>query len=382
MNKLKVMTIFGTRPEAVKMAPLVRELEKCDKIESCVCVTAQHREMLDQVLGIFDIVPDFDLNIMQERQTLVDVTINALQGLDKVIKEAQPDIVLVHGDTTTTFSGSLAAFYNKTDVGHVEAGLRTFDRYYPYPEEINRRLTGILADVHFAPTVTNKENLLNEGILEKNIYVTGNTVIDAIRTTVKKNYVFKDESLAGIDFSKRVIAVTAHRRENLGEPLANICRALKRIANQYADVLVVYTVHLNPVVQETAYAILDGHPRVRLINPLDPQDMHNFMDRSYMVMTDSGGLQEEAPALGKPVLVLRNETERPEAVKAGTVRLAGTDEERIFSMASAILENKDEYDSMARAINPYGDGNASPRIVQALLYRYGLSDKMPEEFTP
>lgn len=382
MKSLKVMTIFGTRPEAVKMAPLVRELKKCDRIEACVCVTAQHREMLDQVLDIFDIVPDFDLNIMQERQTLADVTINVLQGLERIIRDAKPDIVLVHGDTTTTFAGSLAAFYNKTDVGHVEAGLRTFDKYYPYPEEINRKLTGVLADIHFAPTVNNKNNLLNEGIPEENIYVTGNTVIDAIRVTVSKNYSFRNKSLTGIDFSKRVIAVTAHRRENLGKPLENICRALKRLADRYDDVLIVYSVHLNPAVQETAHAILDGHPRVRLINPPDPQEMHNFMDRSYMVLTDSGGLQEEAPALGKPVLVLRNETERPEAVKAGTVRLAGTDEERIFSMASEILENEDEYNSMARAVNPYGDGNASPRIVQALLYRYGLSDRKPEEFLP
>ncbi|MCX7709414.1 MAG: UDP-N-acetylglucosamine 2-epimerase (non-hydrolyzing) [Clostridia bacterium] len=375
------MTVFGTRPEAIKMAPLVKELEKYDEIESLVCVTAQHRQMLDQVLEIFEIKPDYDLNIMQSRQTLIDITVRSLQGLSEVFEKVKPDIVLVHGDTTTTFVGSLAAFYNKVKVGHVEAGLRTFDKYFPYPEEINRKLTGALSDLHFAPTETNKKNLLNEAMEEEKIYITGNTVIDALKTTVKKDYKFGNSALSDLNFGgKRIITVTAHRRENLGEPLKNICSALKYIADRYEDVEIVYPVHLNPAVQEVAEDILGKHPRVHLIEPLDVQDMHNLMAKSYIVMTDSGGLQEEAPSLGKPVLVLRNETERPEAVTAGTVKLAGTEKEKIISLATELLDNQEEYSKMAKAVNPYGDGCASERIVKALLYDFGFSTEKPDEF--
>lgn len=381
MKKLKVITVFGTRPESVKMAPLVKALEKREEIESLVCVTAQHRRMLDQVLEIFDVKPDFDLNIMQSRQTLVDITTRALQGLNKVFAEEKPDIVLVHGDTTTTFVGALAAFYNQISVGHVEAGLRTFDKYFPFPEEMNRKLTGSLTDLHFAPTQINRNNLINEGIKSENIYITGNTVIDALKTTVQKDYQFQEKKLQSIAFQKnRVIAVTAHRRENLGEPLRNICTAMRMLVEQYLDVEVVYPVHLNPSVQEVAGEILGDHPRVHLIDPLDVQDMHNFLDRSYFVMTDSGGLQEEAPSLGKPVLVLRNETERPEAVEAGTVKLAGTNTEKIVTLAKELLDKEEIYNQMAKSVNPYGDGQASERIVQALLYTYGYSKEKPSEF--
>ncbi|HHW47034.1 MAG TPA: UDP-N-acetylglucosamine 2-epimerase (non-hydrolyzing) [Clostridiaceae bacterium] len=381
VNSLKVMVIFGTRPDAIKMAPLVSELKKHVQIKTIVCVTAQHRQMLDQVLDIFGIVPDYDLNIMQNRQSLEYITIKALEGVSSVLEDTKPDIVLVHGDTTTCFAASLAAFYKKISVGHVEAGLRTHDKYFPYPEEMNRRLAGAISDLHFAPTLTNKNNLLREGIAEDKIYITGNTVIDALKTTVRADYDFQMKDLRNIDFSKnRVITVTAHRRENLGEPLRNICRAIRRIADKYDDVKIVYSVHLNPAVQEVARDILSSHNRVKLIAPLDVQDMHNLIARSYLVMTDSGGLQEEAPSLGKPVLVLRNETERPEAVEAGTVKLAGTDEEQIFTLASQLLEDSSEYNRMAKSVNPYGDGKASERIALALLYRFGLSDKAPEEF--
>ncbi len=372
MNKIKVMTIFGTRPEAIKMAPLVKELEKNgDKIESVVCVTAQHRQMLDQVLEIFDIKPDYDLNIMKDRQTLVDIAVRALEGLDKVMKEAKPDIVLVHGDTSTTFSGSLAAFYNRIAVGHVEAGLRTYDKYFPYPEEINRRITGVIADMHFAPTARNERNLLSESVPKENIFVTGNTVIDALQTTVRDDYEFKDDGLKNMDWKgKKVIVMTAHRRENLGEPLENICRAVKRLVEDFEDIEVVYPVHLNPVVRDTAFSILGGMDRVKLIDPVNADELHNAIKRGYMVLTDSGGLQEEAPSLGKPVLVLRNETERPEAVDAGTVKIAGVDENVIYNMAKELITDKAEYDKMAHAVNPYGDGHASERIVRAILERF------------
>ncbi|MDP4179831.1 MAG: UDP-N-acetylglucosamine 2-epimerase (non-hydrolyzing) [Bacillota bacterium] len=381
MKKLKVITVFGTRPEAIKMAPLVKEMENYSEIESLVCVTAQHRQMLDQVLHMFNILPDFDLNIMQDRQTLTDITVRALDGLCRVFEENQPDIVLVHGDTTTTFVASLAAFYNKINVGHVEAGLRTFDKYFPYPEEINRRLTGVLADFHFSPTVVNKKNLLNEGVKEDKIYITGNTVIDALKTTVKDNYVFENDQLKKINFNdKRVITVTAHRRENLGGPLENICRALRHISNKYPDIDIVYPVHLNPAVQETAKSIIGNCPNIHLINPLGVQDMHNLISLSYMILTDSGGLQEEAPSLGKPVLVLRNETERPEAVKAGTVKIAGTEEAQIIKLTEQLIEDQREYERMARAVNPYGDGLASSRITEALLYEFRLRNTKPVEF--
>lgn len=381
MKKIKVMPIFGTRPDAVKMAPLVKELDKRPEIDNLVCVTAQHRQMLDQVLDIFDISPSFDLDIMQDRQTLEQITTRALEGLSPVFDSVNPDIVLVHGDTSTCFVSALAAFYHKIPVGHVEAGLRTYDKYSPYPEEMNRKLTGALAELHFAPTSANKSNLLRECVASDKIYVTGNTVIDALKTTVRKDYTFKDDTLKKMDFnSLRTIAVTAHRRENLGEPLEQICLALNDIANKYDDVHIVYAVHLNPAVRETAFRILGANPRIHLINPLDVQDMHNLMDRSRLVMTDSGGLQEEAPSLGKPVLVLRNETERPEAVEAGTVKLAGTNRDTIRALAMQLIEEDDEYKKMARAVNPYGDGLASERIVDAILYEFGRKKCKPTEF--
>lgn len=368
-NKIKVMTIFGTRPEAIKMAPLVKELEKnSDKIESIVCVTAQHREMLDQVLRIFDITPDYDLNIMLERQTLVNIATRALEGLDGIIKEVCPDIVLVHGDTSTTFAGSLAAYYNQAMVGHVEAGLRTYDKYFPYPEEINRRITGVIADMHFAPTKKNEANLLQEFTKPESIYVTGNTVIDALRTTVRDDYVFQNEQLSSLNWdTKKVIVMTAHRRENLGKPLENICNAVKRIVNDFTEVEVVYPVHLNPVVRETAFSILGNHDRIKLIDPVNADELHNAIKRGFMVLTDSGGLQEEAPSLGKPVLVLRNETERPEAVDAGTVKIVGVDEDTIYDMTKELICNEEEYKKMSHAVNPYGDGFASKRIVEAII---------------
>ncbi len=372
MSRIKVMTIFGTRPEAIKMAPLVKELEKnSDNIESVVCVTAQHRQMLDQVLEIFDIKPDYDLNIMKDRQTLISITTRGLEGLDEVMKEAKPDIVLVHGDTSTTFVGSLAAFYNQIMVGHVEAGLRTYDKYSPYPEEVNRRLTGVIADMHFAPTERNRNNLLKENVSEDTIYITGNTVIDALKTTVRADYEFKDETLSSMDWEgKKVIVMTAHRRENLGEPLKNICRAVKRIVEEFEDVEVVYPVHMNPAVREVAYEILGNLDRVKLIEPVNADELHNAISRGYMVMTDSGGLQEEAPSLGKPVLVMRNETERPEAVDAGTVKIAGVDEGNIYNLAKELICSKEEYNKMAKAVNPYGDGLASGRIVKAIIEKF------------
>ncbi|MBQ2284116.1 MAG: UDP-N-acetylglucosamine 2-epimerase (non-hydrolyzing) [Clostridia bacterium] len=379
MKKIKVMTVFGTRPEAIKMAPLVKELEKNEKIESIVCVTAQHRQMLDQVLAIFNIKPDYDLDIMKDRQTLISITTNVLQGLDEVLKQAKPDIVLVHGDTSTTFVGALAAFYNQIPVGHVEAGLRTYDKYSPFPEEMNRCLTGRIADLHFSPTISNRNNLIKEAIDDKDIYITGNTVIDALKTTVSKKYKLCS-SMDKVDFSKRVILVTAHRRENLGEPLENICRALKRIVTDFNDVELVYPVHLNPAVRETVNKYLADMDRVHLIDPIDVRDMHNAMDRSFMIMTDSGGLQEEAPSLGKPVLVLRNETERPEAVEAGTVKVAGVCEDVIYDMAYKLLTDENEYSNMAHAVNPYGDGEASRRTVEAILYHFGMGDR-PEDLT-
>jgi len=380
MRKIKVMSIFGTRPEAIKMAPLVNELKNDEAIESIVCVTAQHRQMLDQVLKIFKIVPEYDLNVMKERQTLPQITSSVLNGLVSVMEDAKPDIVLVHGDTTTTFAGALAAFYSKVKVGHVEAGLRTGDKYSPYPEEMNRKLVGSISDLHFSPTSNNKNNLLKENIDEVGIYITGNTVIDALKTTVDSSYQFTTPELVNLDFNKRIILVTAHRRENLGEPLKNIFNAIKRIATEYSDVEFVYPVHLNPAVSEPAKEILGELENVHLIAPLNVQELHNLMDRSYMVMTDSGGLQEEAPALGKPVLVLRQETERPEAVEAGTVKMAGTDTENIYNMAKTLLDDKDEYEKMNKAANPYGDGKASARIVQAIKYYFGVLDAPPIEF--
>lgn len=366
-KKLRVLSVFGTRPEAIKMCPLVLELQRTPGIESIVCLTGQHRQMLDQVMDIFHIQADYDLNIMRPRQTLTTITSDILLGIENVLKEAAPDIVLVHGDTSTSFVVALAAFYQQIPVGHVEAGLRTFNPYSPFPEEMNRCLTGRLAAMHFAPTVKNQENLKNEGIT-KNVYVTGNTVIDAFRTTVRKDYVFKAPQLGSFDPSAcRTILMTAHRRENLGAPLENICRAVSRLVKDYPDIQVVYPVHLNPAVRNTVYAILGGQERVFLIEPLDVEDMHNLMARSYMVMTDSGGLQEEAPSCGVPVLVLRTETERPEAVEAGTVKVVGVEEETIYREAALLLTDASQYGKMAHAVNPYGDGHASERIVGHLL---------------
>lgn len=381
MSRLKVLAVFGTRPEAVKMAPLVRELNRNEFFRCEVAVTAQHRQMLDQVLSLFDVVPNYDLDIMTERQTLFDITAKALGGLKDVMERSAPDVVLVHGDTTTTFIGALAAFYMHIKVGHVEAGLRTFNKWLPFPEEMNRKLTGSLADLHFSPTQTAKRNLLGEGVKPGSIFVTGNTVIDAIKTTVKKEFVFSTDILNRLDYKgKKVVLVTAHRRENLGSPLENICLGLMDMVDKDPDAVVVYPVHLNPAVRDKAYGILGGHDRVVLLPPLATDEMHNLMARCYMVMTDSGGLQEEAPSLGKPVLVLRSETERPEAVKAGTVKVIGTDRRSVYEEAERLLADRAEYDKMANAVNPYGDGHASRRIAECMLYYFGLTENIPEEF--
>jgi UDP-N-acetylglucosamine 2-epimerase (non-hydrolysing) len=381
MQKIKVLTIFGTRPEAVKMAPLVKELEKRKEINSLVCVTAQHREMLDQVLELFHIKPDFDLNIMQTKQSLTGITTRVLEGLEEVFEQEKPDIILVHGDTTTTFAGALAAFYKQIKVGHVEAGLRTFDKYFPFPEEMNRKLTGAVADFHFAPTISSKNNLLREGVGEESIFVTGNTVIDAMNYTVEKEYDFDNEVLNSIDYeNKKVIMVTAHRRENWGEGIENICKALKEIVTTHEEVELVYLVHLNPVVKDVVHRLLQGEPRVHLLPPLDTKETHNLMNKCFMVMTDSGGLQEEAPHLGKPVLVLRDVTERPEAVESGTVKLVGTNMEEIIESANMLITSSEEYEKMSKSINPYGDGKASERIVDAILYSFGYIKSKGEEF--
>ncbi|GAB1797834.1 UDP-N-acetylglucosamine 2-epimerase (non-hydrolyzing) [Priestia megaterium] len=374
------MTIFGTRPEAIKMAPLVLELKKRpEEFEAIVTVTAQHREMLDQVLSIFDIQPDYDLNIMKDRQTLMDVTTRGLEGLDDVMKKVKPDIVLVHGDTTTTFIAGLAAFYNQIQVGHVEAGLRTWNKYSPYPEEMNRQLTGVLADLHFAPTDKSAANLQAENKKEERIFVTGNTAIDALKTTVKETYEHEVLTKLGDD---RLILLTAHRRENLGEPMKNMFRAVKRIVDEHEDVQVVYPVHLNPVVRETANDILGNDPRIHLIEPLDVIDFHNFAERAHIILTDSGGVQEEAPSLGVPVLVLRDTTERPEGIEAGTLKLAGTEEETIYTLAKELLIDEDVYKQMSQASNPYGDGLASKRICDAISYYFNRRENRPEAFNP
>lgn len=380
-KKIKVMSIFGTRPEAVKMAPLVKQLQEHSEIESIVCVTAQHREMLDQVMDIFDLKADYDLDIMQPRQTLTSITVKVLQGLESVLDEAKPDIVLVHGDTSTSFVAALAAFYKQIPVGHVEAGLRTYNRYEPFPEEMNRNLTGSLANLHFSPTALAKENLLREAVDENVIFITGNTVIDALKTTVEENYTFTVEELNQIDYNKkRVITMTAHRRENLGEPLENICKAVKDIVEEFEDIEVVYAVHKNPAVRDVANSILGGMDRVHLVEPLDLKDMHNLMNKSYLVMTDSGGLQEEVPSLGKPVLVLRNVTERPEGVEAGTLKLAGVTYNSIYTLAKQLLTDKALYEQMAQAKNPFGDGEASRRITEAILYHFKYLKDRPSDY--
>ena len=381
MKPVKVMTIFGTRPEAIKMAPLVLELQRRPEFESVCCVTAQHREMLDAVLEIFRIRPEFDLDIMEPRQTLSTITSKCLLGMDRVLEEARPDLVLVHGDTSTTFAGALSAFYHQVMVGHVEAGLRTWDKYSPWPEEMNRRMTGDIADLHFCPTPANRDNLAREHITE-GVFVTGNTVIDALKTTVVKDYRFSTELLNRLDFTgRKVVLVTCHRRENYGQPMADIMTALRRMAEACPEAELVYPVHLSPVVQEAAQRHLAGHERIHLIQPLTADEMHNLMARCYLVMTDSGGLQEEAPALGKPVLVMRRETERPEAVAAGTVRVVGVEQEDVFRAGMELLEDQAAYDRMAHAVNPYGDGNACRRIADAVAWRFGLREERPEEFS-
>lgn len=381
MKKIKVMSIFGTRPEATKMAPLIKAMDKCDDIEQIVCVTAQHREMLDQVLEIFDLHPDYDLDIMTQRQTLTTITTKALTGLEEVMSEAKPDLVLVHGDTTTTFAGALAAFYGGIKLGHVEAGLRTYDKTQPFPEEMNRVLTGHMADLHFAPTPLAKEHLLKENIGEESIFITGNTAVDCLKHTIQDNFKFDLDELNNIDYkNKRVITMTAHRRENLGEPLENICKAVLRLVEDYEDVEVVYAVHYNPAVREVANRVLGGHNRVHLVDPLDIVNMHNLMNLSYLVMTDSGGLQEEVPSMGKPVLVLRNVTERPEGVEAGTLKLAGVNEDEIYAEAKELLDNQESYDKMVAAKNPFGDGYAAERIVEAIRYYFGLRKDRPEDY--
>ncbi|PFG14844.1 non-hydrolyzing UDP-N-acetylglucosamine 2-epimerase [Bacillus sp. es.036] len=378
MAPVKVMSVFGTRPEAIKMAPLVNELKKFPQhITPLVAVTAQHREMLDQVLSIFEIEPDYDLNIMKSKQSLADITTRVLNGLDTIMKEEKPDLVLVHGDTTTTFAASLAAFYNQISVGHVEAGLRSYDKWSPFPEEMNRMLTGNLADLHFAPTIQASENLLNEGKKADRIYITGNTAIDALKNTVQEDY---DHSLLSKIKGKRMILLTSHRRENHGEPMTRIFQAVKRIVNEHEDVHVVFPVHLNPLIRDLADKVLGTHSRVHLIEPLDVIDFHNFASKATLILTDSGGVQEEAPSLGSPVLVLRENTERPEGVSAGTLKLVGTDEEAIYSTASTLLTNKEEYHKMSQAANPYGDGEASNRIVKAILYYFGASTIKPDPF--
>lgn len=376
-NRLKVMAVFGTRPEAIKMAPLVHELKKYSEIEPIVAVTAQHREMLDQVLALFEIVPDYDLNLMKARQTLVDITIHALSGLYDTIREAKPDLVLVHGDTSTTFAASLASFYAQTKVGHVEAGLRTWNKYSPFPEEMNRQLTGVIADLHFAPTVQAEKHLLAENIPKESIYITGNTAIDALKTTVREDYTHEALAKLGDD---RLLLVTAHRRENIGEPMKHMFRAIKRIVHDHHDVQVIYPVHLNPAVRELANDVLGSDPRIHLIEPLGVLDFHNFAARAHVILTDSGGVQEEAPSLGVPVLVLRDTTERPEGIEAGTLKLAGTNEESIYKLARELLTDKQAYEQMAQASNPYGDGYASKRIVEAILHHFGKRNERPAPF--
>lgn len=379
MKKIKVMTVFGTRPEAIKMAPLVLELQKQgQRFEAITTVSAQHREMLDQVLDIFHIKPDYDLNIMHARQTLTDITSNVLINLDKILKEAKPDIVLVHGDTTTTFAASVAAFYNQIPIGHVEAGLRTWEKYSPYPEEMNRQMTDAMTDLYFAPTNQSKANLLKENHKEDNIFITGNTAIDALKQTVDKGY--HHDILDKVSPDNKLILLTMHRRENQGEPMRRVFKVIREVVESREDVEVIYPVHLSPAVQETAKEILGNTERIHLISPLDVVDFHNLAARSYFIMTDSGGVQEEAPSLGKPVLVLRDTTERPEGVEAGTLKLVGTESEKVKKEMEELLDNDAEYQRMAQAKNPYGDGKASERILDAIAYYFGVTDKKPIEF--
>ena len=367
----KVMVVFGTRPEAIKMCPLVKELKSREYLETIVCVTGQHRQMLDQVLQAFDVVPDYDLSVMKDKQTLFDVTQNILGKMKEVLENVKPDVVLVHGDTSTTFVTALAAFYLQIPVGHVEAGLRTYDIYSPFPEEFNRQATGIVAKYHFAPTEVSKQNLLKEGKKESDIYVTGNTAIDALKTTVNEEYTHEVLNWVG---DSRLIMLTAHRRENLGQPLKNMFKAIKRIVDEHEDIKVIYPIHMNPLVRETANDILGNHGRIKIIEPLEVLDFHNFLNKSYLILTDSGGIQEEAPSLGKPVLVMRDTTERPEGVEAGTLKLVGTEEEFIYESFKLLLNSNEEYEKMSKASNPYGDGFASKRIADVIEATYFMEE--------
>jgi UDP-N-acetylglucosamine 2-epimerase len=367
MKKIKVMSIFGTRPEAIKMAPLIKELETREEIDSIVCVTAQHREMLDQVLNTFSIKPDYDLNIMKKGQTLSEITARVLRGIEEVLEKEKPNIVLVHGDTTTTFASALAAFYQQISIGHVEAGLRTYNKYSPFPEEMNRQMVDCLTDMYFAPTNLSKENLVKEGISAEKIYITGNTVIDAMSKTVDSNY--KNEILDWVG-NDRLILLTAHRRENLGENMYSIFNAVNKIVNEFDDVKVIYPMHLNSKVREIAQEVLGNNAKVKLIEPLEVFDFHNFQNKAYLILSDSGGVQEEAPSLGKPVIVLRDTTERPEGIEAGTLVLAGTEEENIYKITKNLLEDENKYKAMSKAVNPYGDGKASERIVDAIIEKF------------
>jgi len=376
-NQKKIMMIFGTRPEAIKMSPLVKQIEGDARFESIVVVTAQHRQMLDQVLDVFEIKPDYDLDIMKERQSLNEITGNVLKLLDEVLLKENPDIVFVHGDTTTTFAASLAAFYRQIPIGHVEAGLRTWDKYSPFPEEMNRQMTDVLADVYFAPTKESKQNLLKENHSEKEIFVTGNTAIDAMKYTVQNDYHHELVDLIG---ERRVILVTMHRRENLGEPMTNVFQAINHIVEQYEDVEIIFPIHKNPVVRQNAQKTLIKYERIHVIKPLDVVDFQNFAKRSFLILSDSGGVQEEAPSLGVPVLVLRDTTERPEGVSAGTLKVVGTEKGKVIREVEKLLDNEEEYLLMAKAKNPYGDGHASERILNATAYYLGITNEKPEEF--
>jgi len=382
MNKINLTLIFGTRPETIKMFPLISEIKKYPHlIDFKIVVTGQHREMLDQMLEIFKIIPDYDLDIMEQVQSLSQITKNSLIGIERILKKEKPNMVLVQGDTTTAFAGALAAFYQKIKIGHIEAGLRTNNKYYPFPEEINRHLTSVLADLHFAPTAQSCKNLLSEGVKREDIFICGNTVIDSLFLMIKKNHIFTEPLLRDKKiFEKKIILVTVHRRENWGEPLKNICQALIKLLDEHSDLLVIIPLHKNPEIRKTVNHILKDRRDILLLDTLDYGDMINLMSKIYIILTDSGGIQEEAPSLGKPIFVLRDETERPEAVEAGVVKLIGTNQERIVSEVNIILTNKDKYMEMAKRINPYGDGKASKRIIEKILGYFNLIDQFPDEF--
>jgi len=382
MNKIKIVMIFGTRPEAIKLFPIISQIKKYPDLIDCkIIVSAQHREMLDQMLEIFRINPDYDLNIMEKGQSLSTITNNSLLGIEKILKKEKPSIVLVQGDTTTTFTGALAAFYQKIRIGHVEAGLRTYHKYYPFPEEVNRHLTSVLTDLHFAPTRKSCENLLFEGVKREDIFICGNTVIDSLLLKLKENYQFREPLLKNKKIlEKRIILVTMHRRENWGGPLRETCQAINKIIDEYPDTYIIFPLHKNPEIRRNVKEILQNKKDILLVDTLDYDDMINLMSKSYIILTDSGGIQEEAPSLGKPVLVLRDETERPEAVKAGVVKLIGTNKKRVYNEVKAILNNKDKYKKMSKSINPYGDGKASERIVKKILYNFNLIGRSPDEF--